>query len=60
MEVLFTIPSRLSFGNHRTFNKKHHASEVMKTWSEYNALIPAWDWNQQKAQGITEGQLHFP
>jgi len=32
----------------------------MKTSSEYDALIPAWYLNKHKAQGITEGRLHFP
>jgi len=32
----------------------------MKTSAEYDALIPAWYPNKHKAQGITEGKLHFP
>jgi hypothetical protein len=56
---LFTIPLRLSFGNHRTSDEKDHALEVIKTSSEYDALIPAWYLNKHKAQGITEGCLHF-
>jgi len=59
-EALFTIPLGLSFGNHRTSHVKDHAFEVMKTSSEYDALIPAWYLNEHKAQGITEGRLHFP
>jgi hypothetical protein len=59
-EGLFTIPIGLSFGNHRTLDNKDHAFEVMKTSSEYDALIPAWYLNKHKAQGITEGKLHFP
>jgi len=59
-EGLFTVPLGLSFGNHRTLDSKDHAFEVMKTSSEYDALIPAWYLNKHKAQGITEGKLHFP
>jgi hypothetical protein len=41
-EGLFTIPLGLSFGNHRTFDEKAHAFEVVKISSEYDALVPAW------------------
>jgi hypothetical protein len=40
-EGLFTIRLGLSFGNHRTWNEKDHPFEVMKTSSDYDALIPA-------------------
>jgi len=56
----FTIPLGLSFGNHRTLDDKDDAFEVMKISSEYDALIPALYLNRYKAQGITEGRLHFP
>jgi hypothetical protein len=59
-EGLFTVPLRQSFANHRTSDEKDHAFEVMQTSSEYDALIPAWYLNKHKAQGITEGRLHFP
>jgi hypothetical protein len=59
-EGLFTIPLGLSFGNHRTLDDKDHAFEVMKSSSEYDVLIPAWYLRKHKAQGITEGKLHFP
>jgi len=59
-EGLFTIPLGLSFGNHRTLDNQDHAFEVMKTSSDYDTLIPAWYLNKHKAQGITEGKLHFP
>jgi hypothetical protein len=55
-EGLFTIPLGLSFRNHRTVDENDHAFEVMKTLSEYDALIPAWYLNKHKAQGITEGR----
>lgn len=57
---LFTIPLGLSFGNYRTLDETDHALEVMKTSSEYDALIPAWYLNKYKAQGITEGCIHCP
>jgi len=59
-EGLFTVPLRLSFSNHRTLDETDHAFKVIKTSSEYDALIPAWCLNKHKAQGITEGKLHFP
>jgi hypothetical protein len=58
-EGLFTIPLGLSFENHRT-SDMDQAFEVIKTLSEYDALIPAWCLNNHKAQGITVGRLHFP
>jgi len=59
-EGLFTVPIGLSFGNDRTFDKKDHAFEVMKTTGDYDALIPAWYLNQHQVSGITTGHLHFP
>jgi len=59
-EGLYTVPLGLSFGNHRTFDEKDHAFEVMKTSSQYDALIPAWYLEKHKAEGTTAGHLHFP
>jgi len=58
-EGLHTIPLGLSFGNHRPFVEKDHAFEVMKTSSQYDALIPAWYLQKHKAEGMTAGHLHF-
>lgn len=38
----FPIPQVLSFRNHQSYDGKGHAFEVMKTFAEYNATIPAW------------------
>jgi len=57
---LFTIPFGLSFGNHRTLDKKDHPFDVMKISSACDALIPARYLNKYRAQGIMEGRLHFP
>jgi hypothetical protein len=46
---LFTVPLGLSFNNHRSFAEQDHAFEVMKTSQDYDALIPAWYLEQQKA-----------
>jgi hypothetical protein len=59
-EGLYSIPLSLSFGNHRTYDVKDHAFEVMKTSSQYDALIPAWYLEKHKADGTTAGHLHFP
>lgn len=53
------VTDGLSFGHDRTLEENDHAFEVMKTSSEYDSLIPAWYLNNHKAQGITEGRLHF-
>jgi len=58
-EGLFTVPLGLLFGNHRTFDEKDHAFELIKTTGDSNALIPAWYLNQHQASGITTGHLHF-
>jgi len=59
-ERIFTVPVALTFRNHTTLDVKDHAFEVMKTSKDYDALIPAWYLNQQKAEGITTGHLYFP
>jgi hypothetical protein len=57
---LFSIPLVLSFGQHRILDEQDHTWEVIKTSSEYDALIPARYLNKHKDQGITPGHLHFP
>jgi len=59
-ERLYTIPLGLSFGNHRSFDKKDHAFEVMETSQDYDYLIPAWYLEQHEARGTTTSHLHFP
>jgi len=59
-EGLHTVPLGLSFRNHRTYDEKDHAFEVMKTSSDYDCLIPAWDLEKHKASGTTTSHLHFP
>jgi hypothetical protein len=59
-EGLYTVPLGLSFGNHRTYDAEDHAFEVMKTSSQYDALIPAWYLDKHRAEGTTAGHLHFP
>jgi hypothetical protein len=54
-EGLYTIPLGLSFGNHRTFDEKDHAFEVMNTSSQYDALILAWYLEKHKAECTTAG-----
>jgi hypothetical protein len=57
---LHTVPLGLSCGNHRTYDIKDHAFKVMKTSSQYAALIPASYLEKHKAEEITAGHLHFP
>jgi hypothetical protein len=59
-EGLFTIPLGLFFGNHRSYDEKDHAFEVMETSSDYDCLIPAWYLEKHKARGTTTSHLHFP
>jgi len=59
-EGLFTVPLGISFGNHRTFDEKDHAFEVVKSTADYDALIPAWYLQKHQAQGITTSHLYFP
>jgi len=59
-EGLFTIPLGLSFGNHRSYDEKDHAFEVIKTSQDYDCLIPAWYLQKHKARGTTTSHLHFP
>jgi hypothetical protein len=59
-EGLHKMPLGLSFGNHRTYDENDHAFEVMKTSTQYDALIPAWYEQKHKAEGTTAGHLHFP
>jgi len=59
-EGLFTIPLGLSFGNHRSYDEKDHAFEVIKTSEDYDCLIPAWYLEKHKARGTTSSHLHFP
>jgi len=59
-EGLFTIPLGLSVGNHRSYDEKDHAFEVMKTSVDYDCLIPAWYLEKHKARGTTTSHLHFP
>jgi len=59
-EELFTISLGLSFGNHRSYDKKDHAFEVMKTSQDYDCLIPAWYLEKHKARETTTSHLHFP
>jgi len=56
---LFTIPLGLSFGNHRSYDEKDHAFEVVKTSENYDCLIPAWYLEKHKARGTTTSHLHF-
>ena len=57
---LFRVPLGESFGNHRSYDEEDHASEVVNTSTDYNALIPAWYLEKQKARGTTSSHLHFP
>jgi len=41
-ERLFTVPLGISSGNNHTSDEKDHAFEVMKTSTDYDALIPTW------------------
>jgi len=59
-ENLFTIPLGVSFGNHRSYNEDNHAFEVIKTSTDYDALIPAWYLEKHQARGATMSHLRFP
>jgi hypothetical protein len=59
-EGLLRIPLGLSLRNHRCFNEEDHASEVLKTQGDYDALIPAWYLEKHKARGTMTSHLHFP
>jgi len=59
-EGLFTVPVRLSFGNHRSDDEDDHAFELFKTSADYDALIPAWYLEKHNARGTTTSHLHFP
>jgi hypothetical protein len=59
-EGLTTVHLGLSFGNHRSYDINDHAFEVMKMSDQYDALLPAWYLNKQKAEGTAMGNLHFP
>lgn len=54
-EGLFSPALGLSLGNHRTLDDTDHASEVVKTAQDHDALIPACYLNKQQAQGMTSG-----
>jgi len=56
---LFTLPLSLLFWNHRSFNEDDHAFKVMKTYGDYDALIPGWYLDKHKARGTTMCHLHF-
>jgi hypothetical protein len=57
---LFTVPLRVSFGNHRLYDEEGQAFEVIKTSGDYDTLIPAWYLEKHKARGTTTSHLHFP
>jgi hypothetical protein len=59
-ENLFTIPLGLSFSNDRTYIEEDHTFEVIKALGDYNALIPAWYLEKDKARGTMTSHLHFP
>jgi hypothetical protein len=55
-----TVPLRLLFANHRSFNEEDHTFEVIKTTGDYDALIPAWYLENHKARRTTTSHLHSP
>jgi len=59
-EGLYTVPLGLSFGNHRSYDEEDHAFEVIKPFTDYGCLIPAWYLEKHKASGTTTSHLHFP
>jgi hypothetical protein len=59
-ENLFLVPLEVSFGNHRSFDEKDHAVEVIRTSGDNDALIPAWYSEKPKARGTTTSHLHCP
>jgi len=57
---LFTVPLGVSFGNHCSYDEDSHAFVVIKTFGDYDALIPAWYLGKHMARGTTTSHLHFP
>jgi hypothetical protein len=55
LQSMYTIPLGLTFGIHQSLE----TFEVAPIQQENNVLIPAWDLEKHKAQGISYGHLHF-
>jgi hypothetical protein len=60
IQNLFTVPLRISFSIHRSYNEEDHAFEVIKTSGDYDALVSACYLEKHKARGTTTSHLHFP
>jgi hypothetical protein len=58
-ENLIPVALGLSFDNHRSYNEKDHAFQVIMTSGDYDAPIPASYFERHKALGTTTSCLHF-
>jgi len=59
-ECLFTVPLAWSYGYHHCYDQGNHAFKVFKFPTEYDSLIPAWDFEKLKARGTSTSHWHFP
>jgi hypothetical protein len=46
---LFTIPLRVSFGSHHSYDENDHTLKVMQTSADYDTLLPASYLEKHKA-----------
>jgi hypothetical protein len=57
---LFMIPLVVTVGNHGLYNEEDYVFEVIKTFGDDDALLPARYLEKHKARGMTTSHLHCP